>query len=157
MPRPPTSRQATGPTRPMSLSVFGPSSSSGSIPSIGRMSGKGLGITIGEQPEAFIQWLGMYKGTNLDMEVSRCKKLRMLLRHESTTWVRRFLELGGYKLVLQRLQEVLDVEWRYALFTCTRMLRLICDREEQHDDQMLYELLRCIKALSTSEASSIPL
>ena len=27
------------------------------------------------------------------------------------------------------------------------------NREEQHDDQMLYELLRCIKALSTSEVS----
>lgn len=26
-------------------------------------------------------------------------------------------------------------------------------REEQHDDQMLYELLRCMKALSTSEVS----
>jgi len=29
-------------------------------------------------------------------------------------------------------------------------------REEQHDDQMLYELLRCIKALSTSEVGTIP-
>ena len=26
-------------------------------------------------------------------------------------------------------------------------------REEQHDDQMLYEILRCVKALSTSEVS----
>lgn len=30
-------------------------------------------------------------------------------------------------------------------------LKLAANREEQHDDQMLYELLRCIKALSTSE------
>ena len=32
-----------------------------------------------------------------------------------------------------------------------RRLFLIEIREEQHDDQMLYELLRCVKALSTSE------
>lgn len=36
--------------------------------------------------------------------------------------------------MLTRLNEVLEVEWR----------------EEQHDDQMLHELLRCLKALSTS-------
>ncbi len=36
--------------------------------------------------------------------------------------------------MLTRLNEILEVEWR----------------EEQHDDQMLHELLRCIKALSTS-------
>lgn len=32
-------------------------------------------------------------------------------------------------------------------------MKLTTNREEQHDDQMLYELLRCIKALSTSEVS----
>lgn len=30
-------------------------------------------------------------------------------------------------------------------------MRILMIREEQHDDQMLYELLRCIKALCTSE------
>ena len=28
-------------------------------------------------------------------------------------------------------------------------------REEQHDDQMLYEMLRCVKALSTSEVGRV--
>ena len=36
--------------------------------------------------------------------------------------------------MLTRLNEILEVEWR----------------EEQHDDKMLHELLRCLKALSTS-------
>lgn len=65
------------------------------------------------------------------------KKLRMLLRHENTAWVDQFLRLGGYRLILERMKEMVDVEWR----------------EEQHDDQMLYELLRIIKALGTSEVS----
>lgn len=106
---------------------------------------------MGEQPEAFVSWLGMYKATDLRMEVGRCKKLRMLLRHESTDWVGQFIELGGYGLILARLQDLLDVEWRWVL---RWMAWAVSDgREEQHDDQMLYELLRCIKALSTSEVS----
>jgi len=54
----------------------------------------------------------MYKGTDLRMDVGRMKKLRMLLRHESTDWVAEFVEMGGYKLVLARLQDLLDIEWR---------------------------------------------
>ncbi|ORY23137.1 armadillo-type protein [Naematelia encephala] len=123
---------STGPARPLSLFA---SSSSGSVQSFGRAGGKGLNIAMGERPDAFIAWLSAYKATDLKMDVARCKKLRMLLRHESTAWVDAFINGGGYKLVLARLQDLLDVEWR----------------EEQHDDQMLYELLRCIKALFTSE------
>ncbi|KAK8864175.1 hypothetical protein IAR55_001421 [Kwoniella newhampshirensis] len=136
--RPSSMRMSNGPgssSRPMSLSLFGPPPSNGSMLSLGKNGGKGLGISMGEQPDAFIEWLRMYKGTDLKMEVARCKKLRMLLRHENTTWVGAFVEMGGYKLVLDRMQDLLDIEWR----------------EEQHDDQMLYELLRCVKALSTSE------
>jgi len=112
MSRPPNSRQSTGPARPLSMSVFGPSSSTSSIPTYTRSGVKGLGINMGEQPEAFIQWLGAYKGTDLNMDVGRCKKLRMLLRHEMTAWVGTFLEMGGYRLILARLKDLLDVEWR---------------------------------------------
>lgn len=113
LPRPQASRQSTGPVRPMSMSLFGPSVSSGSISSIGKAT-KGLGINMGDRPEALIHWLGNHRGTDLNMEVGRCKKLRMLLRHESTSWVGAFLEMGGYKLILTRLQEILDVEWRWV-------------------------------------------
>ncbi|ORX36928.1 armadillo-type protein [Kockovaella imperatae] len=133
--RPPHhSRRNTAP-RPLSLAIFGPSASSNSVPSVGKNGGKGLGIAMGEGSENFISWLQAYKATDLNMDVARCKKLRMLLRHESTTWVGSFIDQGGYDLILARLQDLLDVEWR----------------EEQHDDQMLYEILRCIKALSTSD------
>lgn len=73
----------------------------------------GLGIAIaGEQPESFIAWLSAHKATDLSMDVDRMKKLRMLLRHEKTEWVAHFLDLGGYALVLARLQDLLSVEWR---------------------------------------------
>lgn len=65
-----------------------------------------------EGPDAFVHWLSSHKGTDLSMEVNRAKKLRMLLRHETTGWVATFIEVGGYKLVLDRLQDLLDVEWR---------------------------------------------
>ena len=110
--RPRVQRPSAGP-RPMSMNLFA-SGSNGSVQSFGRTGGRGLGIAIGEQPQAFIDWLGMYKGNDLRMEIGRCKKLRMLLRHESTDWVAEFIGLGGYKLILARLQDILDVEWRWA-------------------------------------------
>ncbi|WVN88109.1 uncharacterized protein L203_103309 [Cryptococcus depauperatus CBS 7841] len=125
-------RPAPSPSSRPSSRLFAPSSLSRST------GAKGLGIAMGgqgEQPSSFLQWLAAHKGTDLNMDVLKCKKLRMLLRHESTDWVGAFIEGGGYSLILDRLQELLDIEWR----------------EEQHDDQMLYEILRCVKALSTSE------
>lgn len=125
-----SNRTSTGPpSRPLS-GFFTPAS-------LSRSSCKPSGSNSGEQPEPFIQWLGVYKATDLNMDVGRMKKLRMLLRHENTAWVDQFLRLGGYRLILERMKEMVDVEWR----------------EEQHDDQMLYELLRIIKALGTSEVS----
>ncbi|CAL1716994.1 unnamed protein product [Somion occarium] len=70
--------------------------------------------------------------TQLDVET--VKKLRLLLRNEAASWTLDFVNAGGYSALLTRLSEILEVEWR----------------EEQHDDQILHELLRCFKALSTS-------
>ncbi|KAG2364612.1 armadillo-type protein [Suillus spraguei] len=83
-------------------------------------------------PVKFCSILASTSSTQLDVEI--VKKLRLLLRNESAVWSEDFLKLGGYNALLTRLNEILEVEWR----------------EEQHDDQMLYELLRCFKALSTS-------
>ncbi|KAF8492619.1 armadillo-type protein [Russula emetica] len=73
--------------------------------------------------------------SSLELEVDVVKKLRLLLRNESASWSQDFLKAGGYSALLTRLNELLEVEWR----------------EEQHDDQVLHELLRCLKALTTSE------
>ncbi|KAI0696293.1 armadillo-type protein [Cerioporus squamosus] len=83
-------------------------------------------------PDRYVKILLGQSSTAMDIEV--VKKLRLLLRNESASWTEAFIQDGGYDALLTRLDELLDVEWR----------------EEQHDDQMLYELLRCVKALSTS-------
>ncbi|KAH9945049.1 armadillo-type protein [Epithele typhae] len=83
-------------------------------------------------PEKYVSMLLGQSSTAMDVEV--VKKLRLLLRNESASWTDDFVQNGGYDALLTRLNEILEVEWR----------------EEQHDDQMLYELLRCVKALSTS-------
>jgi hypothetical protein len=44
-------------------------------------------------------------------------------------------------VLLTRLNEILEVEWR----------------DEQHDDQILHELLRCVKAMSTSAVGCVAL
>ncbi|KAJ6512919.1 armadillo-type protein [Mycena sanguinolenta] len=83
-------------------------------------------------PMRFFSILSGTSTTHLDIE--NVKKLRLMLRNESASWSEEFLKLGGYAALLTRMNEILEVEWR----------------EEQHDDQVLHELLRCFKALSTS-------
>lgn len=73
---------------------------------------RGEGVGPAELPEDYVQWLASFRGTDLSMDVNKAKKLRMLLRHETTGWVAAFLEAGGYARVLDRLQDLLDIEWR---------------------------------------------
>ncbi|KAG6373394.1 armadillo-type protein [Boletus reticuloceps] len=89
-------------------------------------------LSKGMTPVKLCSILTSTSSTILDVEV--VKKLRLLLRNEAASWTEDFLRSGGYSALLTRLNEILEVEWR----------------EEQHDDQMLHELLRCFKALSTS-------
>ncbi|KDR78820.1 hypothetical protein GALMADRAFT_137817 [Galerina marginata CBS 339.88] len=93
---------------------------------------KGTLLTKNISPTKFCSILTSTSSTQLDVE--DLKKLRLLLRNETASWSQEFLKLGGYTALLTRLNEILEVEWR----------------EEQHDDQVLHELLRCFKALSTS-------
>ncbi|KAJ7066869.1 armadillo-type protein [Mycena belliarum] len=94
--------------------------------------GKEKAVAKDISPTRFFSILSGTSTTQLDVE--NVKKLRLLLRNESASWSEEFLKLGGYAALLTRLNEILEVEWR----------------EEQHDDQILHELLRCFKALSTS-------
>jgi hypothetical protein len=83
-----------------------------------------------------VQFVSVLTGkSSLELEVEVVKKLCLLLRNEAASWSQDFLRAGGYSALLTRLNELLEVEWR----------------EEQHDDKLLHELLRCLKALSTSE------
>lgn len=73
---------------------------------------RGEGAVPAEMPEDYVQWLAAFRGTDLTMDVGKAKKLRMLLRHETTGWVAAFLDAGGYARILDRLQDLLDIEWR---------------------------------------------
>ncbi|KIP10477.1 hypothetical protein PHLGIDRAFT_84977 [Phlebiopsis gigantea 11061_1 CR5-6] len=90
-------------------------------------------------PQRYCNMLLATSSVQLDIEV--VKKLRLLLRNESASWTEEFVWSGGYSALLTRLNEILEVEWR----------------EEQHDDQLLHELLRCVKALSTSAVGCVAL
>lgn len=63
-------------------------------------------------PPKFFSILSSTSSTELDIE--DVKKLRLLLRNESASWSQEFLKLGGYSALLTRLNEILEVEWRYV-------------------------------------------
>ncbi|KAJ3830049.1 armadillo-type protein [Lentinula raphanica] len=90
-------------------------------------------------PTTSVSMLAGTSSTELDVE--QIKKLRLLLRNESASWTEDFIRSGGYTALLTRLNEILEVEWR----------------EEQHDDQVLHQLLQCFKALSTSSVGCVAL
>ncbi|KAJ3889015.1 armadillo-type protein [Lentinula edodes] len=100
---------------------------------------KGPGSSRIISPTKSVSILAGASSTELDVE--QVKKLRLLLRNESASWTEEFLRSGGYAALLTRMNEILEVEWR----------------EEQHDDQILHELLRCFKALSTSSIGCVAL
>lgn len=84
-------------------------------------------------PSYYVIWLQSTPYEKIDLE--QMKKLRVLLRNESLSWITEFFSAGGYKAIWKKLETLLDLEWR----------------EEQHDDRLLYELLRCLKGLGTTE------
>lgn len=68
-----------------------------------------------------------------DIEVAKLHKLRLYLRNERLSWVEEFIVLGGMTSIIHVLYRCLDIEWR-----------------EEHEDNVLHELLLCLKAISAS-------
>ena len=85
-----------------------------------------------DQYDATLQADKFRSTSNAELRVAEVGQLRLRLRGRKTAWVVEFLKHGGYLGMLDRLKELLELEWR----------------EEQKDDRMLYELLRCFEALS---------
>jgi hypothetical protein len=100
--------------RPLSIPVPPASMRHNGVPISPRSGTPGTRPGTPETPEVFVQWLKSYKSTDINMDVGRVKKLRMLLRNEVTTWVADFLDAGGYVRILERIQDLLDVEWRWV-------------------------------------------
>ncbi|GAA5952099.1 hypothetical protein JCM21900_006250 [Sporobolomyces salmonicolor] len=108
------------------LRSFGKSSGAAVAAEVGRKDG-------GADGEDAVWWAVRLRSTKCAvLEVKEMGKLRGRLRNEAPSWVDEFIKNGGYLGLLERLKEVLEVEWR----------------EEQHDDQILHELLKSFKALT---------
>lgn len=98
--------------------------------------GKEIAASLGkETPESFGTMLKCTDASHID--IARIKRMRAVLAAESPAWISTLIgpECGGYDAMLTRLDELLAMEWR----------------DEQHDDMLLHELLRCFVVLSTTE------
>ena len=120
----------------ISLSASAAGGSTSSVRPRSMSFGKDIAASFGkETPESFATMLKSTDASRID--VGRVKRMRAVLAAESPLWIRTFLgsECDGYSAMLTRLDELLAMEWR----------------EEQHDDMLLHELLRCFVVLSTTE------
>ncbi|KAI9806111.1 MAG: hypothetical protein M1833_004518 [Piccolia ochrophora] len=84
-------------------------------------------------PEDFVQYLQKFPEPQM-VEVGKMHKLRLVLRNERVAWVDSFISMGGMSEIVALLHRVMALEWR-----------------EEHEDQLLHEVLLCLKALCTTE------
>jgi hypothetical protein len=68
-----------------------------------------------------------------DVEVAVLHKLRLVVRNEKLRWVESFTKHDGIEAIWAMIERVLGVEWR-----------------EEHEDNILHELLLCLKGLCTA-------
>ncbi|TIA98696.1 hypothetical protein E3P89_02456 [Wallemia ichthyophaga] len=113
------------------------------------LTGASGNIEKADNPILFAKMLEKEHSTTLSID--KVKRLRQLIRAESSRWLYDFFDAGGYEGLCSSLSEILKVEWRYVFILRLSMCLIIATREEQHDDQILHELMRCFKGLSTSE------
>ena len=85
------------------------------------------------EPEEYVDYLRKVQKPEA-VEVGKAHKLRLLLRNETVGWVDGFIQQGGMKEVTELLYRIMKVEWR-----------------EEHEDQLLHEVLLCVKGLCTTE------
>lgn len=65
-----------------------------------------------DNPHLFAKMLEKEHSTTLS--VDKVKRLRQLIRAESSEWLFDFFEAGGYEGLCSSLSEILKVEWRYV-------------------------------------------
>ncbi|WFD43536.1 hypothetical protein MPSI1_002198 [Malassezia psittaci] len=82
-------------------------------------------------PSLAVHQLGACSAAQLPVLIA--KQVRAALATEDDDYIQAFLAQNGYQVLLDRLDEIFVMEWR----------------EEQHDDQLLDELIRCLVALAT--------
>ncbi|KAF2231222.1 hypothetical protein EV356DRAFT_579333 [Viridothelium virens] len=85
------------------------------------------------EPEEFVSYLRKVQRPEV-VEVGKLHKLRLLLRNETVSWVDNFIQQGGMAEITGLLHRIIQVEWR-----------------EEHEDQLLHEVLLCLKGLCTTD------
>ncbi|BGP25721.1 GTPase binding protein Rid1 [Rhodotorula toruloides] len=130
----PLSRPGSSAGRSRSHSRTG-SATSILLRSLGKSSGAATAVQVSSSLDAedATFWAVKLRTTRCAaLEAKELGRLRGRLRNEAPLWIDKFVKNGGYLGLLERLKELLEMEWR----------------EEQHDDQVLYEVLRCFKAMT---------
>ncbi|OCL02728.1 hypothetical protein AOQ84DRAFT_443169 [Glonium stellatum] len=84
-------------------------------------------------PDEFVSYLRKTRKPQ-NAEIGKLHKLRLLLRNETVDWVDTFIRQGGMTELVGLLYRIMEMEWR-----------------EQHDDDLLAEVLRCLKGLCTTD------
>ncbi|GAA6010045.1 hypothetical protein JCM10207_007534 [Rhodosporidiobolus poonsookiae] len=126
--RRPSSHSRTASATSLLFRSFGKSSSAAAAAQVATLS-----AGAGADAEDATSWAAKLRATGCaHLEAKELGRLRGRLRTEAPGWVNAFILEGGYLGLLERLKEMLEMEWR----------------EEQHDDQVLHELLRCFKGLT---------
>lgn len=150
-PSSPTKRQKGGAEDPFAKgkNLFPPTSTS-AIPGHGPPSPTTIATL---QPDEWVKWLKeagkrrnfghglfaentempQYEKHMQDVEVAVLHKLRLVLRNETLRWVESFTKQGGMEAIWSMVERVLGVEWR-----------------EEHEDNILHELLLCLKGQCTA-------
>ncbi|GAA5889587.1 hypothetical protein JCM6882_007077 [Rhodosporidiobolus microsporus] len=132
-PRRPSSHSRTASATSILFRSFGKSSGSKAAAEASSAVSPTIGSAGAVDAEDATYWAVRLRSTKCaHLEVKELGRLRGRLRNEAPKWVDEFIKSGGYLGLLERLKELLEMEWR----------------EEQHDDQILYEVLRCFKALT---------
>ena len=101
-------------------------------------------------PDEFVSYLRRMQRPQ-DVEIGKLHKLRLLLRNETVDWVDTFIRQGGMTELVGLLYRIMEMEWRYIFCCNTCDVLLILLSREQHDDDLLAEVLRCLKGLCTTD------
>lgn len=73
-------------------------------------------------------------------DVHTIKKLRLLLRNESIEWIREFIRHAGFAALCRLLAASINLQWR-----------------EEHENDILLELIACLHGICTTEMGRIEL
>lgn len=84
-----------------------------------------------EEPVQFIRYLSTRTPDKTRIDI--VKKLRLLLRSQRITWINEFVSLAGSRALSLQVSGIIKIEWR-----------------EDHEDQLLYELLGCWQSMCTT-------